>query len=474
VSILRVPVRPTRGAGADLVDDVEIGDTTLLLTSAVGVRAGTLLRLFEGAKTAYVTVSEVRPQLVGGVPQVEITLTAPLTKAFTAALGQVESVEYTVSIIEGDGVVEEWTTLSPLKGADSYLVDVLNHPDTGSVYVRCVELAEEPVGTLATTSLSGGLDPHVGLTVADFVGDADARTGFEALRSVQDAEALMLAPSTDPAAGLMPAGEGVAVAMDHFARSLTGVMAFHTPPLAAKTKADVATWRLSELGADSPSIVQWPWVRVRDRFGSGVNPTRLIPPTGATFGAWAKVLTIPTPEGGVARAAAGEPPYGELAGVLGLSAEASDKDHGDLNVLGVQVIRMTRLPGGRTAPLLMGARTLSSDPRWTSASARRTHNFIARQLKLGLQFAVFRNNNDPRRITPVLTTARNFLRALWRSGQIRGATEQEAFYVVDATTTEDVLALTTRIRVGVAYQRPSEFIEVEMVQLSGESSLTEL
>jgi phage tail sheath protein FI len=473
--LAKAPRRASFGVGLDLALDAGVGDEAVFVNSAVGVRSGSMIRLFEGLREEYATVRNVSSAVVGGSARVRIDLANPLVKAFEAATSQLESIEYTLTVSEDGNVVETWPFLSPLEGADNFIVDALNNESTGSTYVRVVELETGvPVGTFAETDLEGGANPHMNLEVSDFVGDEDARTGFEALRSVIDAEAVMLAPSIDPSAGLMPLGEGAQQALAAFAETMTGMTAFISPPLSVDTKAAMRQWRLSVLGVDSPAVTQWPWVRVRDRFGRGVDPTRLVPPTGAAFGAWAAVLAVPTPEGGVARAAAGEPPYGELAGVVGLSASPSDKDHGDLNAVGVQVIRMTRLTSGRTAALLMGARTLSSDSRWVSAPVRRTANFIARTLKLGLQFAVFRNNNDPRRITPLLTTIRGYLRSLWRQGQLRGATEQEAFFVADVTTPEDNLAFTTRIRVGIAYQRPSEFIEVEMTQVGGSASLTEL
>lgn len=469
VLLAKTPRRASAGVGLDLALDAEPGDDVIYINGAVGVRAGTLLRLFTATTVTYATVVDVRSQLVGGVPRVRVQLETPLLIGFTVADSQVESVEYTLTVMEGMDAVETWAFVSPLAGADNYIVYVLNNRETGSVYIRATALSDAPVGDLPLTALVGGADPHVSLTVADFVGDEDARTGFEALRAITDAEAVMIAPSIDPLKGLgvMPLGEGVQVALVNFAETLTGVAAFVSPPKSAVTKASMLAWRETVLGVDSPAVTAWPWVGVRDRFGSGVNPVIEVPPVGEMFGAWARTLTVRFPEGGVARAAAGEPPYGALPSVVTLAAIASDKDHGDLNVAGINVIRPVRLTSGRTVPLLMGARTLSSDPNWISAPVRRTANYIARSLRTALQFAVFRNNNDPRRITPLLTQIQTFLRTLWRQGQIRGATESEAFFVADVTTAEDDANLTTRIRVGVAYQRPSEFIEVEMVQLNG-------
>jgi uncharacterized protein len=164
-----------------------------------------------------------------------------------------------------------------------------------------------------------------------------------------------------------------------------------------------------------------------------------------------------------------KPPAGEaLHGALDLEFDINDATQDELNSKGVNAIR--RFPG--RGILVWGARTLSPDAERKYVSVRRLMIFLERSIYEGTQWVVF-EPNDERLWARVSDTIRIFLRTQWRSGALRGETEQHAFFVTcDRTvmTEDDILNGRLICVIGIAPLRSAEFVIFRIFQQTAEAS----
>lgn len=112
--------------------------------------------------------------------------------------------------------------------------------------------------------------------------------------------------------------------------------------------------------------------------------------------------------------------------------------------------------------MVWGARTLAPDTsEWRYISIRRCINWISESVHLSLMAFVFEPNNP--------TTWRNmekmisdFLFTLWKQGALQGQHAEHAFFVKiglgETMTQNDIANNRIIIRLGIALQRPAEFI----------------
>ncbi|HYN06215.1 MAG TPA: phage tail sheath C-terminal domain-containing protein [Vicinamibacterales bacterium] len=189
----------------------------------------------------------------------------------------------------------------------------------------------------------------------------------------------------------------------------------------------------------------YPWVRVVDpNSGRDLH----IPPSGFVSGIYARV----DQNRGVWK-----PPANEvLVMATGLEREISFSEHTPLNAAHVNCLR--RIPG--RGVLVLGARTLSSDPDWKYVNVRRLLMFLESSLDRGLQWAVFEPNRDTL-WAQVRRVVEDFLLSQWRAGALVGSRPEEAFLVrCDRTTMtqNDLDSGRLVCLVGVAPVRPAEFV----------------
>ncbi|MEJ2593360.1 MAG: phage tail sheath C-terminal domain-containing protein, partial [Candidatus Thiodiazotropha sp.] len=128
------------------------------------------------------------------------------------------------------------------------------------------------------------------------------------------------------------------------------------------------------------------------------------------------------------------------------------------NPKGVNVIRDFRSDGRGIR--VWGARTMSSDPEWRYINVRRLFLMVEESIDEGTQWVVFEPNAE-KTWAKVRQSITNFLLTVWRSGALRGITQEEAFFVnCDRTTmTEaDIDAGRLICEVGIAPVKPAEFV----------------
>jgi phage tail sheath protein FI len=215
------------------------------------------------------------------------------------------------------------------------------------------------------------------------------------------------------------------------------------------------------------AALYYPWLEVRDPSSTVPIPARmLVPPSGHLAGVWARTDA----ERGVHKAPANTP----VRGILGLERVLSDRQHGPLNLAGVNVLRV--FPGSDQV-IVWGDRT-TIDPNITDflyLNVRRTMNFIEESIAEGIRWAVF-EPNSLKLWQQLRRTIRQFLTSVWRSGGLFGETPDRAFYVrIDEGLNPPESRALGRlyIEIGVAPVRPAEFIIVRIGLWDGGSEVTE-
>jgi phage tail sheath protein FI len=124
--------------------------------------------------------------------------------------------------------------------------------------------------------------------------------------------------------------------------------------------------------------------------------------------------------------------------------------------------------------VVMGARTLQGTYVDRYVPVRRTLIYLRKSMSDLSQFAIFEPNDEVlwRSITASLE---GFLNNFWRQGGLRGAVPSQAFYVKCDAETNPQSAIDggqVNIEVGVALQRPAEFVIIKIGQFDGGTTVT--
>ncbi|WP_141202942.1 phage tail sheath family protein [Streptomyces griseorubiginosus] len=298
------------------------------------------------------------------------------------------------------------------------------------------------------TAATAGSDGVAELTESSF-GDA-----FSRLDHVSDFSLLAVPGESTPAM----ADLGMAYCAN---RPLQDVFYLAETGRGDDSVADAIAFRSRLTTSNSYGALYFPWVKSPDPSGRSAEPI-LLPPSGCVAGLYARIDA----SRGVWKAPAGT--EAGLNGVVGLGAELSDVDHGNLNPRGIDVIR--RFPG--VGVVAFGARTVSADPQWRYVPVRRTAIMLRVSIYNGIQWAVFEPNDEPLWAQLRLSIG-SFMTTLFRQGAFQGSTPSEAFFVkcdAETTTQADVDAGVVNVLVGFAPLKPAEFVVVKISQQAGLAS----
>jgi phage tail sheath protein FI len=227
------------------------------------------------------------------------------------------------------------------------------------------------------------------------------------------------------------------------------------------TADGAATYAKSLNRRNSYGAVYFPWIKSPDLTGASSEPV-LLPPSGFVAGLYARTDAAR----GVWKAPAGT--GASLGGASGLAVELTDVEHGNLNPLGINVIR--RFP---TAGIVaFGARTITSDPEWKYVPVRRLAIMLRVSIYYGLQWAVF-EPNDELLWSQLRRNVGTFMMNLFRQGAFQGAAPADAFFVKcdgETTTQGDVDLGVVNVLVGFAPLKPAEFVVVKVSQKAGQAA----
>ncbi len=234
------------------------------------------------------------------------------------------------------------------------------------------------------------------------------------------------------------------------------------PPAASgDAGADGLRPRQSEGGYGA---LYFPWIKVQDPLKPAVkdplkpeeNPT--VAPSGHIAGVYARSDAMR----GVHKAPANE----VLRGALDLPYRVTQQEQGELNVRGVNVIRLFASEGIR----VWGARTLADgSSEWKYVNVRRLFNMVEESIGRSTRWTVF-EPNDESLWKSIRRDVNAFLTTIWRQGALMGRTPPEAFFVkCDAETNppEDVDLGRVTILIGMAPVKPAEFVIFRLSQQAG-------
>jgi phage tail sheath protein FI len=187
-------------------------------------------------------------------------------------------------------------------------------------------------------------------------------------------------------------------------------------------------------------------------------------PCGAVAGVFARTDT----QRGVWKAPAGLD--ATLVGVPRLSVPLTDQENGELNPLGINVLRAMPAIGR----VVWGSRTLQGDDRlaseWKYIPVRRLALYIEESLYRGTQWVVFEPNDEPL-WAQIRLNVGAFMHNLFRQGAFQGTTPRDAYFVKcdkETTTQNDINLGVVNIMVGFAPLKPAEFVIIKIQQMAGQ------
>ena len=232
----------------------------------------------------------------------------------------------------------------------------------------------------------------------------------------------------------------------------------------AGTAANQIT-RADEYTSTSYAAVYYPRIVIKDPSVTTPNVTTVANPGGAVVG-----LYLGTDASrGVFKAPAGlNTRVGGAVSVAPLTN--AELDSLNSNSAAVNAIRF--VPG--SGIVVMGARTLEGSYVSRYVPVRRTLIYLRKALSDLSQFAIF-EPNDEKLWRSITASMEGFLNNFWRQGGLRGGVPAQAFYVkCDSETNPQpsIDAGQVNIEVGVALQRPAEFVIIKIGQFDGGTTVT--
>jgi len=214
---------------------------------------------------------------------------------------------------------------------------------------------------------------------------------------------------------------------------------------------------------NSYGAVYFPWLKMPDPTGVSAQPI-VVPPSGFVAGTYAAIDS----RRGVWKAPAGL--EAALAGAVGMTAELTDQQHGNLNKQTKSVCVIRKFAG--SGLVLWGARTLSTDPEYKYIPVRRTAIMLRKSIYDGIQWAVF-EGNDERLWSSLRLNIGSFMNGLFRNGAFQGSKASDAYFVRcglgDTMTQGDIDRGEVIVLVGFAPLKPAEFVIVRIQQKVGQS-----
>ncbi len=358
---------------------------------------------------------------------------------------------FTLIIQAPSGIEESFIGLTTAKG-DTYVETAVQ---SKIITVKVLKAGVLPaVGTFELIAPSVPVKP---VAVADYRGEVAERTGLGGLEAL-DEVTILAVPDLMKSyqAGEMSLADVQAVqqAIYEHCEKVKYCFAILDCPPDLKPQ-QVREWRLKANYDSKYAALYYPWIEAPDMVkGKG---TVRIPPSGHMAGVYARTDA----ERGVHKAPANE----VVRGATGLPVQVTQSEQDSLNPLGINCIRSFPGRGLR----VWGARTLSSDPAWRYINVRRLFNMVEESIERGTQWVVF-EPNDLNLWARVRRDVTAYLKTVWSSGALFGATPNQAFYVkcdeeLNPPEVRDLGQLI--IEVGIAPVKPAEFVIFRISQWSG-------
>ena len=160
-----------------------------------------------------------------------------------------------------------------------------------------------------------------------------------------------------------------------------------------------------------------------------------------------------------------------IAGSTGVNP-LSNSELDSLNSAAAPVNAIRAIPGAGI--VVMGAKTLKPGYVDKYIPVRRTLIYLSKSLSDLTKFAVF-EPNDSRLWRQITNTCASFLTQFWGQGGLAGSSPDVAFFVKCDATTNSQTSIDNgevNIEIGVALQRPAEFVIIKIGQYDGGTTVT--
>ena len=455
ITLTTALVAPVTAANSLRIANLVIGQKRFRLDKTAGIEPGTVLHLDQAA-------GNNEDVLVDRLESDVIVLASGLTKTYGLAAADnaitAVSIEFTL-VIKNLPDVKTFAQLSMDPRHSRYFIRAV---DSTQVTLRPATTPSIQPPPLNQPAVIGDTGPTT-LGVNDnpaLVGPVHYNAALAALEKLDDVN-IVCTPGRIDAGVLAPVVAHCERMGDRFA-VLDGDTTSKPPILATSgllmQRAAVASQR-------GYAALYYPWIWITDPLSKTGDDLVLVPPSGHLAGIYARSDN----QRGVHKAPANE----FITGALDLDVLLSDAEQGEINVEGVNVLRV--FPGQR--PIVWGGRTTTpkDEVPWRYIPVRRLFLFVEKSIQRGIRWAVF-EPHDQALWKKVERTIAEFLTRVWRSGALFGKTPAEAFYVkVDAELNPpSVRALGQLIiEVGIAPVRPAEFVIVRIAMWDGGSESSE-
>jgi phage tail sheath protein FI len=220
--------------------------------------------------------------------------------------------------------------------------------------------------------------------------------------------------------------------------------------------------------ASSQAAVYYPQITIADPtvgVGGAANATIKLGAGAALVGLYAATDS----SRGVFKAPAGL--QARLAGAVSVD-KLTSAELDSLNSDAAPVNAIRYIPG--SGIVVMGSRTLKPGYVDRYVPVRRSLIYIEKSLKDLTQFAVF-EPNDSRLWSRINSAVSSFLTSFWSQGGLSGASPAQAYFVKCDSENNPQSSIDNgivNIQVGVALQRPAEFVVINIGQYSGGTTIT--
>jgi len=471
--ITQNPRHASAGAGSDLAADITASDTSVQVVTLAGINVGSVIKVWDGTNTEYKEVTAVRTVVSGGSVTFFADISGSFTNGYVVAAAQLQTQEFDVEVYESDVLVETWTQMSMLDTVDNYVETKMNDENFGSAYVYATDMdavaglgADLPASDAAATALTGGTDETAGMSDADWVGDQTGQTGFYAFDTIN--EFMPLCTIGNNNAVVFHAGCQYAASRIWF-----DYIGYVTAGLSG---ASAVAYRNNTLGIDSSyGMLYAGGMKVYDPLGAGSNPKRTISGLGGIMGVWSRVDTLT--DSGPWETPSGEGDYGRLRTALDVGTEYTDYEHGLMNDAHINVLRKFT----NTSPVVIwGGRTLdaSTAQKFRYINTRRFFQHTEKSIVDSTRWGVFRNN-DFRLWGKLKDRIVTYLSDRLTDGAFPTTDAASAFFV-KVGITDGVMDQAdyddgkVKGKIGMAAQKPGEFIIFDFSQYTSGVDITEV
>ena len=345
----------------------------------------------------FLKIESMESDIVSGSIQHKIIFTSGVALGSGNSLaiddGTIKVLAYDLTVKNNNTEVESYSRLSLDPSSDSYVETVINDEQTGSRFIKVEDLLPsadilsnaKQVNTTQLLPLQHSLSTNGETELTSFSIATDLNLALKAL-DAKDSVNLLCVPPSISSSGIFPSSSlniTQALMLDYVKYRMDMFAILDAP--SGKTADSVGSgsigdYRTLSLGVDSFwGALYYPHIKVPKVLGKTQSIT--IPPSGAIAGLYSRVDAIGAPTGGVASAPAGIGEFGRLDGILNVEVEVSETQHGDLNVMGINCLRILDNSNTGVSVNVLGARTLSSGLDFRYLNVRRMMNFIEKLVK---------------------------------------------------------------------------------------------